>query len=117
MPNGAEMTQSVSTQNNREAEECCRLITSEVVALEQLLAGQASFDEDLDDDLRELWDELASTASEEPSQYVPSLLGYVNSCCLEFTELGERSSATNEWNVVGARLLRTYGDQGEVLGV
>jgi hypothetical protein len=23
--------------------------------------------------------------------------------------LGERSSATNEWTVVGARLLRTYG--------
>jgi len=48
-------------------------------------------------------------AAEESSQYLPSFLDYVNGYCLEFTELGERSGATNEWNVVGARLLRTYG--------
>jgi hypothetical protein len=103
------VTQDVCIKNDGGADEYCLLIAREVVALEELLAGLVSFDGDLEDDLRELWDEMAGTAAEESSQYLPSFLDYVNGYCLEFTELGERSGATNEWNVVGARLLRTYG--------
>ena len=74
-----------------------------------MVANDESFDDDLEDYLRELWIELAESADEEPSHYQPSVFDYVNQYCLEFTTLGERSNSTYEWNVVGARLLRTYG--------
>jgi hypothetical protein len=103
------MTQVQSTQDDQGANGYCHLIAREVTALERLLAGPSYFDVVLDHGLRELWDGLAEGASEEPSHYVPTFLDYVNVYCLEFTEIGERNSVTNEWNVVGARLLRTYG--------
>ena len=97
------------TKSSELAEEYCHSIVQEVLALEELVANHESFDDDLEDSLREFWIELAESADEEPSRYRPSVFDYVNLNCLEFTTLGERSSATNEWNVVGARLLRTYG--------
>jgi len=96
-------------ESNDLAHEYCHSIVHEVLALEELVANTESFDDDLEDNLRELWIELAESAGEEPSRYWPSVLDYVNLYCLEFTALGKRSSATNEWTVVGARLLRTCG--------
>lgn len=97
------------TKSSEEANEYCHSIVQEVLALEELVANDEAFDDDLGDYLRELWTELAESVGEEPSRYEPSVFDYVNLYCLEFTTLGERSNATNEWNVVGARLLRTYG--------
>jgi hypothetical protein len=91
------------------ANEYCHSIVHEVLALEELVANAEAFDDDLGDYLRELWTELAEGVGEEPSRYQPSVFDYVNLYCLEFTTLGEWSNATNEWYVVGARLLRTYG--------
>jgi hypothetical protein len=95
--------------SSEEAIEYCRSIVQEVLALEELVANDESFHDDLGGYLREFWIELAESVDEEPSRYEPSVFDYVNLFCLEFTTLGERSNATNEWNVVGARLLRTYG--------
>lgn len=97
------------TKTSELANEYCRSIVREVLALEELVANGASFDDDLEDYPREFWIELAESADEEPSCYEPSVFDYVNLDCLEFTTLGERSFATNEWSVVGVRLLRTYG--------
>jgi len=97
------------TKSSELAEEYCHSIVQEVLALEELVANHESFDDDLEDSLREFWIELAESADEDPICYQPSVFDYVLLNCLEFTTLGERSSATNEWNVVGARLLRTYG--------
>ncbi|MHB8379777.1 MAG: hypothetical protein ACYDB2_07660 [Acidimicrobiales bacterium] len=97
------------TKGSELANEYCQSIVQEVLALEKLLANHESFDDELEDSLREFWIELAESADEEPSCYEPSVFDYVNLYCLEFTTLGERSNAINEWNVVGARLLRTYG--------
>ena len=97
------------TKSSEDANEYCRSIVREVLALEKLVANAEAFDDDLGDYLRELWIELAKSVGEEPSRYEPSVLDYVNLHCLELTTLGERSNATNEWNVVGVRLLRTYG--------
>ncbi len=97
------------TKSNELADEYCHSIVQEVLALEELVANDESFDDDLDDNLREFWIELAESADEEPSCYQPSVFDYVNLNCLEFITLGERSNVTNEWNVVGVRLLRTYG--------
>jgi hypothetical protein len=95
--------------SSEEAIEYCHSIVQEVLALEELVANDQSFHDDLGGYLREFWIELAESVDEEPSRYEPSVFDYVNLYCLEFTTLGERSNATNEWNVVGARLLRTYG--------
>ena len=95
--------------SSEEAIEYCRSIVQEVLALEELVANDQSFHDDLGGYLREFWIELAESVDEEPSRYEPSVFDYVRLFCLEFTTLGERSNATNEWNVVGARLLRTYG--------
>jgi hypothetical protein len=91
------------------ANEYCHSIVHEVLALEKLVGNDESFDDDLEDYLRRLWTELAESVGEEPARYEPSVFDYVNLHFLEFTTLGERSNATNEWSVVGARLLRTYG--------
>jgi hypothetical protein len=103
------MTCKPETKSSDEANEYRNSIVQEVLALEELVANAEAFDDDLGDYLRELWTELAEGVGEEPSRYQPSVFDYVNLYCLEFTTLGERSNATNEWKVVGARLLRTYG--------
>jgi hypothetical protein len=97
------------TQSKVEANEYCQSIVQEVLALEELIENAKNFDDDLEDPLRELWLELASSVGEDASNYKPCVVDYVNQNCLEFIVLGERSSATNEWSVVGARLLITYG--------
>jgi hypothetical protein len=97
------------TKSSELANEYCHSIVHEVLALEELVANDESFGDDLEDYLREVWIELAESVDEEPSGYQPSVFDYVNLNCLEFITLGERSNATNEWNVVGVRLLRTYG--------
>jgi hypothetical protein len=97
------------TKSSELANEYCHSIAHEVLALEELVAKYKSFDDDLEDYLKELWIELAESVDEELSSYQPSVSDYVNLYCLEFTALGERSNATNEWIIVGARLLRTYG--------
>ena len=103
------------TKGSEEANDYCHSIVDEVQALEELVANDVSFDNDLGDHLRELWTELAESVGEEPSRYEPSVYDYVNLYCLELTTLGERSNATNEWDVVGVRLLRTYGGPNAVI--
>jgi len=97
------------TKSSEDANRYCHSIVDEVQALEELVADDELFDDDLGDHLRELWTELAESVGEEASRYEPSVYDYVNLYCLELTTLGERSNATNEWDVVGVRLLRTYG--------
>lgn len=103
------MRRETGPKGSEAANECCHVIVHEVLELEELVAVNASFDDDLEDDLREFWIELAESADDEPSCYEPSVFDYINLYCLEFTTLGERSIATNEWDVVGVRLLRSYG--------
>ena len=97
------------TESNKNAHRYCHTIADELLVLEELLSGGVLFDEDLEDDQRELWVELAEGAREEPSRYCPALMDYVSLYCLEFVTLGERSSSHGEWSTVGVRLLRTYG--------
>jgi len=92
------------------ANEYCHSIVHEVLALEKLVGNDESFDDDLEDYLRRLWTELAESVGEEPARYEPSVVDYVNLHFLEFTTLGERSNATNEWSVVGARRLERTAD-------
>ena len=101
--------------SSEKANEYCHSIVQEVLALEELVANDESFHDDLGGYLREFWTELAESVGEQPSRYEPSVYDYVNLYCLEFTTLGERSNATNEWDVVGVRLLRTYGGPNAVI--
>ncbi len=103
------MTCGPVSKNNEEVDEYCRSIVREVSTLEDLLANDQMFCGDLEDDLRELWVELAEEAGEDPARYTPSALDYINFKCLEFILLGERKGNSDEWNVIGARLLRTSG--------
>jgi hypothetical protein len=103
------MTSCENASSDQETKEYCQSVVNEVEALEQLLASGEPFGGDLDDELHELWVELAAEAGEDPAQYTPSVFEYINLNCLEFIILGERSSAWDEWNVIGVRLLRTYG--------
>lgn len=92
-----------------ETSEYCHSIVHEILALEAIITPHITYDDILMDEHQELWDELAECVGEQPSFYQPSVFDYVNLYCLELITLGERSSAANEWSVVGARLLRTYG--------
>jgi hypothetical protein len=106
---GTAMTYKQITKSSEEANEYCHLIVHEVLALEELMANGAQFDDGSQNQQRELWIELAESVGEEPYCYEPAVIDYINLYCLEFVTLGECSSATNEWTVAGARLLRTYG--------
>jgi len=89
--------------------EYCRSIVSEVKTLEKLLVSAKIFDEQEDDECRQMRLELAGEAGEDPDLYVPSVLDYINCYCLECTAQGERSSALSQWIISGFRLLRAYG--------
>ena len=93
------------TESNKNAHQYCHTIADELLVLEKLLSGGVLFDENLEDDQRELWVELAEEAGEEPSRYCPALMDYVSRHCLGFVTLGKSSSSHG----AGVRLLRTYG--------
>jgi len=87
----------------------CRTIAKEIKALETLLKGCRSYGADLQEDSRHLLIDLAKEAGEEWETYAPSVIDYINLCCLEMTFLAQRQSGSSHWDIIGVRLLKTYG--------
>jgi len=101
------MTSGEYASRSQNAKEYCLSVANEVKALEQLLASGEPFGDDLDDELHELWVELAAKAGADPARYTPSVLDYINLICVECILSGERCRDGDEWYVNGVRLLRS----------
>ena len=71
--------------------------------------GYKSFGVDLQEDSRELLIDLAKEADEDWETYEPSVIDYINLCCIEMTFLAQRRSGVSNWDIIGVRLLKTYG--------
>ena len=101
----------------------CFSIITELEALERMLMGEdagtcyeCDYDRDSctcdefapgDPDVVEVFEAMREHAG-EGDDYTPNLIDYLNSHCLEFTTIGEKSNG-GEWTITGARILRTFG--------
>jgi hypothetical protein len=85
---------------------------AEVMSVNAFIAGVIGWG-DLKDseehEERDLWRRLADVAGEEPENYQPSLIDYVNLDVLELRVLGHRLLGDDEWETTGVSLLLTYG--------
>jgi hypothetical protein len=85
--------------------EYCLSIANEVAALELLLDGGETNE---NDEAIELLNTLAEQSGEELNDYSPSVLDYINAYALEFKTLGERDGLGN-WEITGYKILRSFG--------
>lgn len=88
--------------------EYCETIASEVRLLETNLSG-SEYSARRSSPIVELFDTMAEQAGEESSDYQATALDYVNAYGLEIKYLGERLNSTNEWEVTGVKVLRSFG--------
>ena len=81
----------------------------EVMSVDAFIAGVIGWSDLKDGEERDLWRRLADVAGEEPENYQPSLIDYVNLDVLELRVLGHRLLGDDEWETTGVSLLLTYG--------
>ena len=85
---------------------------AEVMSVDAFIAGVTGWSDLKDDEEheeRDLWKRLADVGGEEPEDYQPSLIDYVNLDVLELRVLGHRLLGDDEWETTGVSLLLTYG--------
>jgi hypothetical protein len=99
---------TTKTQTDQEmTDEYCETIAQEIRDLEIILSG-GEYTARRSSPIVELFNTMAEQAEEERDNYTASVTDYLNAYCMEFKTLGERSGS-NDWEVTGHKILRSFG--------